>query len=68
MASALDPLLQEIKFQNGPLLQQQNKGTWLRMDFNNARLSTQVHRICEMNVIISRFWKVSELDKKPEKV
>lgn len=69
MASALDPLLQEIKFQNGPQLQRQNKGAWwLRMDFNNARFSTQVCRIWEMNVIISRSWKVSELNKKPGKV
>lgn len=69
MASALDPLLQEIKFQNGPRFRQQNKGAWwLRVDFNNARFSTQVCRIWEMNLIISRSWKVSELNKKPEKV
>lgn len=68
MASALDPLLQEIKFQNGSQLWQQNKGAWwLRVDFNNAIFSTQVCRIWEMNVIISRSWKVSELNKKPEK-
>lgn len=69
MASTLDPLLQEIKFQNGPWLRQQNKGTWwLRVDFNNARFSTQVWSIWEMNVIISRSRKVRELNKKPQKV
>lgn len=62
------PLLQEIKFLNGPQLWQQNKGVWwLRVDFNKASFSTQVRRIWEMNVIISRSWKVSELNIKPRK-
>lgn len=44
MASALDPLLQEIKFQKTDRgCSSKTKGAWwLRLDFNNATFSTQV--------------------------